>query len=100
MGFGMPGKVTQKGFEKIGFGKLDRLEKLENVAGAMQTQRNLQGKGMRRKVGKADAGKPTVYKWKKERKKWWPSKSKSDDQAVLRIPSRNLLIAISIFVTK
>eukprot|EP00729_Bicosta_minor_P020270 gene20270-33518_t len=49
--------------------RIDRLGALKKVAGAMQTQRNLQGKGMRRKVKKATDGNPAVYKWRKERKK-------------------------------
>jgi len=49
--------------------RIDRLGALKKVAGAMQTQRNLQGKGMRRKVKSTKEGKPDVYKWRKERKK-------------------------------
>ena len=49
--------------------RIDRLGALKKVAGGMQTQRNLQGKGMRRKVKKGEEGSPAVYKWRKERKR-------------------------------
>jgi len=47
----------------------DRLDQLNRIACALQTQRNLQGKGKCKKVRDATESAPAVYKWRKERKK-------------------------------
>lgn len=48
--------------------RIVRLAQLDKLANTMQTQRDLQGKGRRKKVRGAD-GQPPVYKWKKQRKR-------------------------------
>lgn len=54
--------------------RIDRSEQLGKIAAAMQTQKNLLGKGKRVKTGeksgeKHDATKPVQYRWRKERKR-------------------------------
>lgn len=48
--------------------RIEREKHLSSVAEEMQLQKNLMGKGRRRKLNTGEDG-PVVYKWKKQRKK-------------------------------
>eukprot|EP00037_Helgoeca_nana_P001740 m.29171 g.29171 ORF g.29171 m.29171 type:complete len:260 (+) comp12087_c1_seq1:178-957(+) len=49
--------------------RIDRLKKIEGVVDELETKRNLQGKGPRRKIKDPTNPNKVMYKWKKERKK-------------------------------
>eukprot|EP01041_Mallomonas_annulata_P012687 gene12687-26716_t len=48
--------------------RINRGKKLENVRSHLQTQRNVMGKGTKRKIrDEGDDGTPAIFKWKRER---------------------------------
>lgn len=49
--------------------RLERHTKLQTAGALLQTERNLQGKGKRRKVSESKDGRPAQYVWKQERKR-------------------------------
>jgi len=47
--------------------RINRGEKIKNVVNKLQVQRNVMGKGTKRKIKDAEENKPAIYKWKRER---------------------------------
>ena len=58
----------EKAYRRL-YERLERHKKMKNVLAHVNTYKNLEGKGQRRKVREAEDGKPPVYLWKQERKK-------------------------------
>ena len=59
-------KLRDRAYSELGQ-RMKRLDQLTVAGDKMQTQKNLMGKGSRRKI--SSSGEIPVYKWKKERKK-------------------------------
>ncbi|GAB5034686.1 u3 small nucleolar rna-associated [Nannochloropsis oceanica] len=61
-------KQREKAYKELG-ARLKRSETMKQVLERMQVEKNVMGKGRKRKVQDAEDGKPPVYKWKRERRK-------------------------------
>ncbi|KJE90194.1 Utp11 protein [Capsaspora owczarzaki ATCC 30864] len=49
--------------------RIAREKQLGKISQQMELEKNLMGKGVKRKIRSADSSKPAVYKWKQERKR-------------------------------
>lgn len=49
--------------------RIKRAKKIKKVVQALELQRNLMGKGSKRKVSEGGDGKPPVFKWKRQRQR-------------------------------
>ncbi|TFJ85429.1 hypothetical protein NSK_003302 [Nannochloropsis salina CCMP1776] len=61
-------KAREKAYTELGE-RLKRSLSFKEVLEHMQVEKNVMGKGRKRKVQEAEDGKPAVFKWKRERRK-------------------------------
>lgn len=61
-------KLTEQSYSELNK-RVGRVKKLKNAVKALELQRNLMGKGTKRKVKEGGDGKPPVFKWKRQRQK-------------------------------
>ena len=60
--------LTEQSYEEFNR-RVKRVNKLKKVVQTLELQRNLMGKGTKRKVSEGGEGKPPVFKWKKQRQR-------------------------------
>lgn len=61
-------KLTEQSYSELNQ-RVARVKKLKNAVKALELQRNLMGKGSKRKVKEGSDGKLPVFKWKRQRQK-------------------------------